>query len=157
MPTPVVHLLVSEELNLTMKALERLYRSRKAEGWDLKVYDYSSNTWREAEEAFVIPGIYERAVLTGPGMQPVRVRVLPPGKGGLHMDPSSAREVALWRGLGLDLRARHMDAIAKVLKDRKDPISLEEVADLLEGRIDASAREARDEIIRFLSIEGAGV
>ncbi len=67
------------------------------------------------------------------------------------MDPSSAREVAVWRALGLDLRARHMDAIAKVLKDRKDPISLEEVADLLEGRNDNAAREAHDEILRFLS------
>lgn len=151
MPTSVVHLRVSEELNLTMGALESLYRSRKAGGWELKVYDYSSNTWRDAEEAFVTPGTYERAVLTGPGMRPVRVRVLPPGARGLHMDPSSAREVAVWRALGLDLRARHMDAIAKVLKDRKDPISLEEVADLLEGRNDDAAREAHDEILRFLS------
>jgi hypothetical protein len=155
MPTSVVHVLVSEELNLTMEALEGLYRSRKATGWELKVYDYSSNTWRDAEEAFVTPGTYERAVLTGPGMQPVRVRVLPPGKGGLHFDPSSTREVAVWRALGLNLRPRHMDAIAGVLEGRKGPISLEEVVDMLEGRTDEAAREAREEIIRFLSTGGA--
>lgn len=156
MPTLVVHVLVSEELNLTMEALEDLYRSRKAVGWDLKVYEYSSNSWLDAEEAFGTPGAYERAVLTGPGMRPVRVRILPPGAGGLHMDPSSAREVAMWRALGLDLRPRHMDAIAEVLEGRKDPVSLEEVADLLEGRGDDAAREARDEIQRFLSIGSVG-
>ncbi len=150
-------MLVSEELNLTMEALEGLYRSRKATGWDLKVYDYSTNTWRDAEEAFVTPGIYERAVLTGPGMQPVRVRVLPPGKGGLHIDPSSVREIATWRTVGIDLRPRYMDAIAKVLEGRKDPISLEEIADLLEGGSDEAAQGARDEILRFLSSGGAGV
>jgi len=157
MPTLVVHMLVSEELNLTMEALEGLYRSRKTTGWDLKVYDYSTNTWRDAEEAFVTPGIYERAVLTGPGTQPVRVRVLPPGKGGLHIDPSSTPEVSVWRALGLNLRPRHMDAIAVVLKGRSDPISLEEIADLLEERNDDASREARDEIRRFLSTGGAGV
>ncbi len=156
MPTSVVHVLVSEELNLTMEALEDLYRSRKAMGWDLKVYEYSSNSWRDAEEAFGTPGVYERAVLTGPGMRPVRVCILPPGAGGLHMDPSSAREVAVWRALGLDLRPRHMDAIAEVLERRKDPVSLEEVAYLLEEGGDEAAREARAEILRFLSSGGVG-
>ena len=147
-------MVVSEQLNLTMGALEDLYRSRKAKGWDLKVYDYSSNSWRDAEEAFVTPGVYELAVLTGPGTQPVRVRVIPPGTGGLYLDPSSAREVAMWRALGLDLRPRHMDAIAEVLEGRRDPVSLEEVADLLEGGADDAAREARAEIQRFLSSGG---
>jgi hypothetical protein len=156
MPTSTVHMLVSEELNLTMEALEDLYHSRKAMGWDLTVYDYSSNSWRDAEEAFGTPGTYERAVLTRPGTRPVRVRVLPPGTGGLRVDPSSAHEVAMWRALGLDLRPRHMDAIAEVLEGRRDPVSLEEVADLLEGGSDDAAREARDEILRLLSNGGVG-
>ena len=147
---------VSEELSLTMKAFEDLYHSRKEIGWKLTVYDYSSNSWRDAEEAFSTPGIYERAVLIGPGMRPVRICVLPPGTGGLHVDPSSAREVAMWRALGLDLRPRQMDAIAEVLEARKDPVSLLEVANLLEGESGDAARGARDEILRLLSSGGVG-
>ena len=147
---------MSEELNLTMVALEALYNSRKDLGWNLSVYDYSSNSWRDAEEAFATPGVYERAVLIGPGMRPVRVRMLPPGTGGLYLDPSSAREVAMWRALGLDLRPRHMDAIAEVLEARGDPVSLVEVANLLEGESGDAAREALDEIHKLLSSEGVG-
>ncbi len=86
----------------------------------------------------------------------MRICVLPPGTGSLHVDPSSAREVAMWRALGLDLRPRHMDAIAEVLEARRDPVSLEEVSNLLEEESGDAARGARDEILRLLSSGGVG-
>lgn len=142
---------MSEELDLTMEALEDLYRSPRLSGWDLKVYDYSSNTWRDAEEAFSVPGTYERAVLTRPGTRPVRVRVMPPHAGGLSVDPGSAGEMAVWRTLGLDLRSRHLVAIGDVLDGRNGPVPLEEICELLDSEEGDDAREARAAILDLLA------
>ncbi len=150
-PAPAVHRVVSEDLDLTMEALEELYRSHRVKGWDLKVYDYASNAWRDAEEAFSTTGTYERAVLTRPGTRPIRVRVMPQHTGGLRVDPGSAGEIAVWQTLGLDLRSRHLAAVSKVLEGRRDPVPLEEICGLLEMEEGDDAREARVAIMDLLS------
>jgi hypothetical protein len=145
---------VSEELDLSMEALEALYRSPRMRGWDLKVYDYTSNTWRDAGEAFSTPGTYERAVLTRPGTRPVRVRVMPPRSEGLRLDPRSAGDMAVWRTLGLDLKNRHLEVIRRVLVGRGEPVPLEELARLLESDPGDDAKDARNVIMGLLSTEG---
>jgi hypothetical protein len=132
---------VSEELSLTMEALEDLYRARAVKGWDVRVYDYTSNTWKEAEEAFSTPGTYERAVLTGPGTRPIRVRVLPRGASGLKLEATSAMEMAVWRTLGIGLQGRHLDLISRLLVDHDGPVTIEELAGLLVGSEDPLAKE----------------
>lgn len=147
---------MSEELCLTMEALEELYLARKARGWDLRVYDYTSNTWRRGDEAFETPGTYERAVLTGPGLRPVRVRVLPRGGGGLLLDATSAGEIAVWRMLGIPLQGRHLDLISSLLEDSPEKVSLEELADLLRASEDPLAKEVLEALGRLLPSEGGG-
>jgi hypothetical protein len=142
---------VSEELDLTMRALEELYRSRGAEGWDLRVYDYTSNSWRDADEAFSTPGTYERAVLARSGQRPIRIRVLPPGPEALRVDPRSAGELAVWRALGLDLRGHHLEAIRRVLVGRRDPVPVQEVGRLLRADGGRDAMEAWGAISGLLS------
>jgi hypothetical protein len=132
---------VSEELSLTMKALRELYRARRAMGWGLQVYDYTSNTWREGDEAFTTPGTYERAVLTGPGMRPIRVRVLPTAVGGLSLDAGCVREMGVWRALGIDLKGRHLDLVGSLVEGHSGHVSVEELVELLMASDDPLARE----------------
>jgi len=146
---------VSHELSLTMEALEDIYRSRRARGWDLRVYDYASNTWREAEEAFATPGTYERAVFTGPGTRPIRVRVLPRGGGGILLDATSAREMAVWQTLGIPFQGRHLQLISSVLEDRPGQVSLEEFADLLKASDDPLASEVLEALGPLLPSGGS--
>lgn len=145
---------MSHELSLTMEALEELYHAQRARGWDLRVYDYTSNTWREAEEAFTTLGTYERAVLTGPGTRPIRVRVLPRGGGGLLLEAASAREMSVWRALGIPLQGRHLELVSSLLKDRPGQVSLEELADLLKASDDPIASEVLEVLVPLLPSGG---
>ncbi len=146
---------MSHELSLTMEALEELYHARRGMGWDLRVYDYTSNTWREAEEAFTTPGTYERAVLTGPDARPIRVRVLPRGGRGLLLEATSAREMSVWRALGIPLQGRHLELVSSLLEDRPGQVSLEELADLLKASDDPIASEVL-EVLGPLLPSGGG-
>lgn len=147
---------MGEALSLTLVALEEMYMSRRAKGWDLRVYDYASNTWRNGEVAFSTPGTYERAVLTPPGGRPMQVRVLPPSTIGLYVDAGSAGQVAVWRALGVDLQGRHAEAVAEALEGRSGPVSLADVSEALEGLDGDAAREARKVIRNALGQGGAG-
>jgi hypothetical protein len=129
-----------------MEALEELYRARRARGWDLRVYDYTANTWREGDEAFQMPGTYERAVLTGPGTRPIRVRVVPSGGDMLQLDAGSAREMSVWRALGVRLHGRHLDLLGQLLEDRTERVSLEELAVLLRESEDPLASQVLEAI-----------
>jgi len=124
-----------------MEALQALYLARRARGWDLQVYDYTSNTWREGDEAFATPGTYERAVLKGPGMRPIRVSVLPAAGGGLSLDASSVREMGVWRALGIDLKGRHLDLLGSLVEGHTGQVTLEELMDLLRASDDPLASE----------------
>lgn len=141
---------------MTLGALEDLYRARKARGWTLRVYDYGSNTWREGEEAFRTPGTYERAVLTGPGTTPVRVRVLPPEGGVLQLDASSALDLGVWRALGVDLKGRHLEVIGELLEGWEGPLPVEELARLLGSSQDPVAMEALEALASLLPRGGGG-
>lgn len=147
---------MSEELSLTMEALRELYLARKSRGWDLRVYDYTSNTWLQGEEAFVTPGTYERAVLTGPGTRPIRVRVLPTGGGDLALDATSVGEMGVWRALGVDLRGRHLDLLATLLEDRPEKVTLEELVALLRGSGDPLAVEVLEALAPLVPPGGEG-
>ncbi|UCC93147.1 MAG: hypothetical protein JSW25_00265 [Thermoplasmata archaeon] len=147
---------MSEELSLTMEALEELYLARRARGWDLRVYDYSSNTWLEGSEAFSTPGTYERAVLTGPGRRPVRVRVLPAGGDMLQLDAASVRDMGIWRALGVQLQGRHLELLAGLLEGREDRVSLEELAALLRSSDDPLAGQVLEVIAPLLRDGGGG-
>ena len=83
------------------------------------VYDYASNRWVDAEEAFSRSGTYELAVLSGPGGERVRVRVMPPGPAGLSIDARSAGDLAVWRAIGVDLAARHLQLLRDLLDGRE--------------------------------------
>lgn len=144
------------ELSLTLEALEELYLARREKGWSVQVYDYTSNSWREGDEAFRVPGTYERAVLQGPGTRPVRVRVLPSGGGGLSMDPASAGEVGTWRALGVELRGRHLELIVSLLEGRTEKVTLQELAGMLRARDDPLAREVLEAISTLLPPGGGG-
>jgi hypothetical protein len=146
---------VADELRLTLDALKGLWEARRKGGWDLRVYDYTSNSWMGAEEAFSRPGTYERAVLTAPGGRPVRVTVLPPGGGGLSVDPASATTVGLWRSLGVSMRASQLELIGRLLAGRTEPINLEDLGALLEGSGEAGAIEARKALDPLLGVTGA--
>lgn len=132
---------MAEELRLTLEGLERLWEARSGHGWSLQVYDYGANRWLEGDAAFSRPGTYEQAVLTGPVGQRVRVRLLPPGSGGLAVDPASAGEVAVWRAMGADLRARHLEVVRGLLEGREGPVPLGELAAMLEADGSEVARE----------------
>jgi hypothetical protein len=99
-----------------MEALEELYLTRRTRGWSLQVYDYTSNVWRDGEEAFREAGTYEKAVLKGPGTRPIRIRVVPTGGGEISMDAASAREMGTWRALGIELKGRHLQLIDSLLE-----------------------------------------
>ncbi|NIP34665.1 MAG: hypothetical protein GWN18_06955 [Thermoplasmata archaeon] len=144
------------ELSLTMEALEELYLARREMGWSVQVYDYTSNSWREGEEAFRAPGTYERAVLQGPGTRPVRVRVLPSGGGGLSMDPASAAEVGTWRALGVELRGRHLELIGSLLEGRSEKVTVEELTALLRASDDPRAGEVLAALSTLLPQGGGG-
>ena len=144
------------ELSLTMEALEELYLARRAKGWSVQVYDYTSNTWREGKEAFRVPGTYERAVLQGPGTGPIRVRVLPTGGGGLSMDPASAREVGTWRALGVELRGRHLVLLASLLEGHTGPVTVEELVALLRISEDPLAGDVLDALAPLVPSGGGG-
>ncbi len=141
---------VTEELSLTMEALEGLWRARRELGWGLRVYDYSANAWVEGDEAFSRPGTYELAILKGPSGGPVRVRLLPPGSHDLQVDPGSAGDVAVWRLLGVSLSARHLELISLMLEGRSGPVSVAEVADLLRAEGGGLALEAHDAMAPLL-------
>ena len=147
---------MGEALCLTLEDLEGMYASRRSLGWDLRVYDYASNTWRTGEEAFSTPGTYERAVLTPPGGRPIQVRVLPPSATGLHVDAASAGQLAVWRALGVALQGRHVEALAEALEGRNGPVPLTEVASALEGLDSDAAREALEAIRDALGAGGGG-
>ncbi len=132
---------MSGELRLTMEALHELYLARRERGWSIQVYDYTSNTWREGDDAFCEAGTYERAVLRGPGMSPVRVRVVPTGAGDLSMDVASAREMGTWRALGIELKGRHLLLIASLLEGHGGQVTVEELVVLLRGSSDPLAGE----------------
>jgi hypothetical protein len=139
---------VSGELSLTMEALEELYLARRARGWEVMVYDYTSNSWRDNEEAFHTPGTYERAVLRAPGSRPVRVRILPTGGGGLSVDAASAGGMGVWRALGLDLKGRHLELLGSLLEGREGEVTMEELVALLRASGDPRA----DEVLEALSL-----
>jgi hypothetical protein len=145
---------VSEELSLTMDALEELYRARRARGWDLRVYDYTANTWRDGEDAFRVPGTYERAVLTGPGTRPIRVRLVPSGGELLLLDATSARDMGVWRALGVQLLGRHLDLLGELLADRTDRVSVEEIAALLRASDDPLAPRVLEALAPLLGRGG---
>lgn len=147
---------MSRELCLTMEALEELYMARRAQGWSVQVYDYTTNTWREGEDAFREAGTYERAVLKGPGTPPVRVRVLPTGGGDLSMDAVSAREMGTWRALGVDLRGRHLELIASLLGDHGERVTIGELVALLRTSDDPLAGEVLKALSPLVPMEGGG-
>ena len=138
------------EMWLTMEALHELYLTRRDRGWSVQVYDYTSNTWREGEEAFRESGTYERAVLRGPGTSPVRVRLVPTGGGDLSMDAASAGEMGTWRALGVERRGRHLQLIASLLEGHGGQVTLEELAVLLSGSSDPLAEEVLDALSPLL-------
>ena len=137
-----------------MDALQDLYLARRARGWDLRVYDYTSNTWREGDEAFTVPGTYERAVLTGPGMRPIRVRVLPTTGGGLSLDVTSVKEMGVWRALGIDLLGRHLDLMGSLVEGQTGQVTVEELVDLLSACDDPLAPEVLDALAPLVPSEG---
>jgi hypothetical protein len=147
---------VTEELSLTMEALEGLWRTRRELGWELRVYDYTSNAWIEGDASFTRPGTYEFAVLTGPNGRPVRVRVLPPGSHDLQVDPSSAGDVAVWRTMGVSLSAGQLELISLVLQGRMGPVALSELAALLKAEGGILAREVLDALEPLLPGGGGG-
>jgi hypothetical protein len=139
---------------MTMDALEELYRARLARGWELSVYDYTANTWRDGEDAFRVSGTYERAVLTGPGARPIRVRVVPKGGSILQLDAGTAREMGVWRALGVRLLGRHVDLLGELLDDRPGQVSLEELAQLLRTSDDPLAAEILEAMAPILRSGG---
>jgi hypothetical protein len=147
---------VGEELRLTLDALEELYSARRAGGWELRVYDYSTNAWKGPEKAFSTPGTYEMAILTPPDGRPVKVRVLPPGATGLSVDAASIGELGVWRALGVDLKGRHVEAVVEALEGREGPVPLQEIATLLEGVEGDAASEARKAILATFGDGGGG-
>ena len=118
------------------------------------MYDYTSNSWLDASEAFSRPGTYERALLTGPGGVRVRVRIMPRGHGGLSIDAESAGDVSVWRALGVHLAVRHLTLVVEVLAGREGPVALEEVATLLTEIDGVVAREVLEALGPLLP--GAG-
>ena len=148
---------MSGELSLTMEALEELYVARRERGWEVMVYDYTSNTWREGDEAFRTPGTYERAVLHGPGSRPVRVRILPTGGGGLALDAASAGEMGVWRALGIDLKGRHLELIGSLVEGREGEVTVEELAALLRASGDPRATEVLDALSPLVPSGGGGL
>jgi len=147
---------VSEELTMTLEALEELYMARRDRGWSVRVYDYGSNTWREGGEAFRTSGTYERAVLTGPGTSPVRVRLMPRGRGMLLLDAASAKDVGVWRALGVDLKGRHLEVIGELLEGHEGSLPVEELARMLASTDDPVAREALEALAPLLPRGGGG-
>lgn len=147
---------MSGELSLTIEALEELYLARRDLGWEVMVYDYTSNTWRENEEAFRTPGTYERAVLRGPTSRPVRVRILPTGGGNLSVDAASAAEKGVWRALGLDLKGRHLELLGSLLEGREGEVTLEDLVALLGACGDPRADEVLEALSRLVPSGGGG-
>jgi hypothetical protein len=139
-----------------MEALEELYLARRDRGWEVMVYDYSSNAWRENEEAFRRPGTYERAVLRGPDSRPVRVRIVPAGGKGLSVDAASAGEMGVWRALGVELKGRHLDLVASLLEGREGDVTLEEMVELLRGSDDPRADEVLVALSALVPTGGGG-
>jgi hypothetical protein len=118
------------------------------------VYDYTSNSWWENEEAFRRPGTYERAVLRGPDSRPVRVRILPSGGGGLSVDAASAGEMGVWRALGIELKGRHLDLVATLLEGRDGEITLEELVTLLRASDDPRSGEVLEALSTLVPLGG---
>jgi hypothetical protein len=137
---------VVEEIHLTLEALEALYREKAPLGWDLRVYDYTSNSWSPAEEAFARTGTYEMAVLTPPGGRPVLVRVLPPGGSNLTIEVASAGEMGPWRSLGVQFSGRHLELITRLLKGRSGPVTIEELSSLVRNEGSELAMEVLDRL-----------
>lgn len=145
---------MSEELSLTMDALQELYLARRARGWDLRVYDYTSNKWREGTEAFTVPGTYERAVLTGPGMRPIRVRLLPTAGSGLSLDVTSIKEMGVWRALGIDLQGRHLDLMWSLVEGLTGHVTVKELVILLKACDDPLVPEVLEALAPLVPSEG---
>lgn len=118
------------------------------------MYDYTSNSWLDASEAFSRPGTYEKALLTGPGGARVRVRITPRAAGGLSIDAGSTGDVSVWRALGVNLAVRHLALLKEVLVGREGPVTLEEVAKLLAALDGETARETLEALGPLLP--GAG-
>jgi hypothetical protein len=137
-----------------MEALEELYLARRDRGWEVMVYDYTSNIWRENDEAFRTPGTYERAVLRGPGPRPIRVRILPTGGRDLSVDAGSATEMAVWRALGVDLKGRHLELIGSLLEGREGEVTLEDLAALLGTSGDSRAGEVLEALSHLVPSGG---
>ena len=147
---------MSEELYMTLEGLEVFYSAQMEEGWDLKVYDYTSNTWREAADAFRRAGTYENAVMTRAGSKPIRIRLLPSGKGGLMIDVASVGDKALWRSLGVQLGGRHLGLLVRMLEDHSGEIMMEELVALLRTCDDPLASEVIDALGYLVPSEGDG-
>jgi hypothetical protein len=132
-----------------MRALEDLYEVRSPKGWDLRVYDYTSNTWMNATEAFGSPGTFEMAVLTPPGGRPIRITLLPPGGSELTIDIESLGDVSLWRSLGIRLDVRHLNLLKELVGSRTEPVSIDELVTLLTTEGSEDARLILEELGRL--------
>jgi hypothetical protein len=139
-----------------MEALEELYLTRRTRGWSLQVYDYTSNVWRDGEEAFREAGTYEKAVLKGPGTRPIRIRVVPTGGGEISMDAASAREMGTWRALGIELKGRHLQLIDSLLEAHEGAVTVEELVTLLRDSRDSLADEVLEALSALLPLGGGG-
>jgi len=141
---------------MTFAELEVFYSAQMEKGWDLKVYDYTSNTWREAADAFRRAGTYEQAVMTRTGSKPVRIRLLPIGRGGLMIDVASVGDKALWGSLGVQLGGRHLGLLVRMMEDHSGEILLEELVALLRTGDDPLASEVIDALGHLVPSEGDG-
>ncbi len=134
---------VEEELEVTLEALEALYRARRGQGWSLTVYDYPENRWYDGEVAFEREGTYEQAVLIDPRGRRVRVRLSPSGGWGIRLDAASAGEMAVWRAMGMEPRGPALALLRDALQGRTGPVDLEELDSIIAAAPLGGEEEAR--------------
>jgi hypothetical protein len=151
-------------MEVTLDALEAIYRDRRGQGWALTVYDYVENRWYDGEEAFQREGTYELAVLVDPGGRRVRVRLNPTGSWGIRVDAASAGEMAVWRAMGMEPKGDALALLRDLLEGRTGLVDLEELDSMMaatslgggEARAAQSFRRAMAGLLGERSRDGEG-